>query len=980
MLLSDQSLQTLNKKQQIAVKSPLEPTAVLAGPGTGKTRVLVARIIYLIEYFHIHPENILALTFTNKAANEMQNRLVDLNSEKGKRVYTSTIHGFALSLLRKYFEQTGLRKHFTVCDGEYQIRLVKNICAPFIKENLDAKVKGILNAFSNYTIRQKSLSAFTRERYFEYVRHLDKHNLIDYDLIIVKCRDLLFNHPDVLREYQGIYRAILVDEFQDTDKVQYGILSLLAQKKKNIFIVADDDQSIYAWRGACPDNIRQFIVDFNIVAPIFLEENYRNGSRILSSANTIIQTTDRIIPNKKLRVNANKKNEIELRLFLTEKREIEFVIQKIRDWVNSGVSYGEIALIYPQHKVGQLFEQELLKEQIPYQMATGRSLLDNPMVYKLIAYLRMVRDPEDDLALEELSRTELESFLHSMIKQRSLKRKISFRKALYDFYRYGDQRITIESKLKIKNFIAHIANLINLKNFYQFNKFIDEIYSISDQQKSSFLIRMHANLEDVFSSSGPLALNILDLSEKKVTIVHPNEQVRYLAAELIKTVCGVEVRQQQGQQLLMIVDHMEIPLYRLLSDKRKGSLSAVFKFLQWYAVHRDRELSDFIVLDIETTDQDIEHCGIVEFAAVRVRNNRIVDRFSSLIKPDRAISRDAWNIHHISEQDVKNAPSIEQYWPEIKRYLGQDILIAHNGYAFDFPILDRFARKSEGEKLTNVKLDSLVLARSLYPDQSNSIDALMERFSIQCNQRHRALQDVEVLAEIYGHLRKHRLSFTGKISLERYLDYVALGNYLENAYSATEDRIFFIGGARKLGSPYSKILLNYCQRFTIDEGLISKKVKERLQQIVPQVSSYQEYEQLMLKIKNMTGLFNSLPIEEAIENFLSYIALSSAQDDLEEINAVSLLTYYAAKGLEFDKVFLLGMENENMPNFFALHKSSDDDRSVSQKMEEQKRLFYVGLTRAKTEIILTVVKNRGGWQRESSPFLKNLKIPSAIME
>jgi DNA polymerase III epsilon subunit family exonuclease len=755
---------------------------------------------------------------------------------------------------------------------------------------------------------------------------------------------------------------------------------LLGEKHKNIFIVADDDQSIYAWRGACPENIRQFIHDFKIVSPVFLEENYRNGSRILSSANTIIQTTDRIIPNKKLHVNDQKHNAIALCMFLTEKREMEYVIQKIRDWIAAGTSYGDIALIYPQHKVGQLFEQKLLKEQIPYQMATGRSLLDNPLVYKLIAYLRMIRDPEDDLALEELSRTELESFLHSMIKQRSLKRKISFRKALYDFYRYGDQRITVESKLKIKNFIAHIANLVNLKNFYQFNTFIDEIYSVSDQQKSSLLLRMHANLEDVFALSGQLAVTMLDLTGKKVTIVHPDVRIRYLAAELIKAVSGAEIQQEEGQQMLMLVDGMEIPLYRLISDKRKGALSALFKLLQWYAVHRDRELSDYVVLDIETTDQDIERCGIVEFAAVRVRDNMVVERLSSLIKPDRPISKEAREIHHIGENDVMHAPSIEQYWSEIKKFLGQDIIIAHNGYGFDFPILDRFARKIDGEKLTNVKLDSLVLARSLYPDQSNSIDALMERFSLRCTQRHRALQDVEVLAEIYSQLRKRRLSFSGKISLEMYLDYVALGNYLENCYSAAEDRIFFIGGARKLGSPYSKILQQYCQRFTVDADVLEKKVKEKLQQIVPQVSSFQEYEQLMLKIKNMTSLFNFLPIDQAIENFLSYIALSSAQDDLEEINAVSLLTYYAAKGLEFDKVFLLGMENEHLPNFFALHKSSDDDRSVSQKMEEQKRLFYVGLTRAKTEVILTVVKNRGGWQRESSPFLKALKIPYTIME
>lgn len=981
MHLSELILQNLNKNQQAAVTNPLEPIVVLAGPGTGKTRVLIARVLYLIHHFNILPDKILALTFTNKAASEMKSRLYDFDKEKGQQVVTGTIHGFALEILRRYYDRVGLNKHFAVCDSEYQQRLTKNICAPFIRENLDSKVKSILTVFSNYMIRKKPMPAFARERYHEYIKHLARHNLIDFDQIILKCKDLLTGNTDVLKEYQGLFRAILVDEFQDTDEIQYEIIRLLGMSNKNIFIVADDDQSIYAWRGACPENIRQFMSDFNIESPIFLTENYRNGNYILSSANSIIATTNRIIPNKKLKVKTTGENEIVVRLFSSEKGETEYIIKKIGEWIEKGVSYKDIAIIYPQHKVGQVLEQVFLKKQIPYQMATGRSLLDNPVVYKVIAYLRVVRDPEDDTALEELSRTELGSFLYGMIKQRSLRKKISFRKALYELYRFGDQQITVESKLKVKNFVAHIANLVNLKNFYNFNSFINEIYSISDQQKGSFLIRMRPNLEDIFKISEQLSIVQSEISSNnELEISHPNEQIGFLAARLIEAVTGNTVTPAIGKQLMLVINDREIPLYKLISDRREGALSVVFKYLQWYAVQKDRELQDFIVLDIETTDQDTDHCGIVEFAAVRVRDNVIVDRISSLINPQKSISRDAMNIHHITDSDVEDAPSIEKYWPEILDFIGEDILVAHNGYGFDFPILDRFSRKISGAKLANVKLDSLVLARNLYPEQSNSIDALMERFSLECGTRHRALQDVEVLADIYKRLRSERSSMLGKVSLEMYLDYVALGNYIEEKFYATEDRIFFVGGARKLSSPYSKILAKYCRQYNMDEEKMLKQVKDRLQQTIPQVSSYQEYEQIMVKVKNLTSLFDSLPIEEAIEKFLSYIALNSAQDELEEIDAVSLLTYYAAKGLEFDKVFLLGMENEHMPNFFALHKSSDDDRTVTQKMEEQKRLFYVGLTRAKTEVILTAVSNRGGWQREMSPFLKNLNIPYTSIE
>jgi DNA helicase-2/ATP-dependent DNA helicase PcrA len=217
-------------------------------------------------------------------------------------------------------------------------------------------------------------------------------------------------------------------------------------------------------------------------------------------------------------------------------------------------------------------------------------------------------------------------------------------------------------------------------------------------------------------------------------------------------------------------------------------------------------------------------------------------------------------------------------------------------------------------------------------------------------------------------MQQIKLEQTKQTSLEIVLDIVALGNIIEDKISAREDQIFFRCGSRKLLSPYSRIRSVHTRMFKSDEKILQEKIRNRINQIDP----YRSEEDIWQRIKELAHQFDALKIDEAIMQFLGFISLNSGQDQLQDINALSMLTFHAAKGLEFDKVILLGMENNNMPSFLAMRDDSDDDRPIAQKLEEQRRLFYVGLTRAKTEIVLTAVKNRGGWERESSPFLKEI--------
>jgi DNA polymerase III epsilon subunit family exonuclease len=997
LLMNDQILSTLNDKQIEAVTKPIEPVLVIAGPGTGKTRLLVSRIAWLIKNENVNPDKILALTFTNKAAAEMKSRLTELIGQDTHDVYVGTFHSFALNLLRRYYELLELNPFFTVCDQTYQDQLVKKLCAPFIEENIDLKVKGILLSFSNFAMRGKKLSVFAEERYKEYQNHLHKHNLIDFDQIISFCLKLLQENQDICEEYSYLYPAILVDEFQDTDPFQYEILRLLSKEHKNIFVVADDDQSIYSWRGANPENIKNFIRDFSIKKPVFLEINYRNGDKIISNAYRVISQTDRIEPDKKQKVDIEKSSDIELKFFYHEKDEVEFILTKIQSWVTDKVPYSEIAVIYPFHKIGQSLEQYIIKKQIPYQMATGKSILDEPLVKRIILYLKFIRDAEDPISLEELARVELGESLYSLIKHIAQNQHSSFRKILYQFYREEDEKLPYDSLLRIRNFIAHIANLVNLKGFFKFSQLLDEIYLETDPRTHSILFKYRFKLEKLDFISESDDLNQEKLSEERLYVYHSDKRISFLAAILLKQVlnCNVETlgdehafSELSDKDLVIELDSTvgkgeynvkRLPIYLMKNEKRQGSLSNLFKFLQWQTSHEDNKpFNKYVVLDLETTDKDKSTCGIVEIAAVRIENNIVLDELNSLINPEKAISKRAQRVHNISKEDVQDAPTIEEFWPKFHDFIGDSILIAHNGYNFDFPILDRYSKNISGIKLSNSRIDTLVIARNLFPGESNSIDALIQRFNLKVDKRHRALEDVQVLAQIMQKLQLLRLEIGRLTSLEMFLDNISLANFLEEKISGTEDKIFFIAGGRKLQSIYSMTRTLFAKEFRINEDILKEQIREKLYQLNPVFLSYQNNEHLLEKIKQLATQFDGVDFDEATANFLTQLSLNSSQDQLENINAVSLLTYHSAKGLEFDKVILMGMENKNMPGFHALRKDSDDDRPIPKKLEEQRRLFYVGMTRAKTELVLTAVKNRGGWEHESSPFLKDIKIKRNI--
>jgi len=967
-------LNELNKTQRKAVEAPREPILLLAGPGTGKTRTLIARIAYQIYKYEIAPQNVLALTFSNKAAGEIVLRLNDVLKDKSSKIKACTIHSFCLDILRKYHEQAGLHKHFTVCDDDYRQKLLGSLLQNRVREKLDKAVRGVSATFDQHCLKGKLLPPFSAMIYEEYLAHLTMHRLVDFNQIITKTLDLLTANLDILSQYQFMYQAIHVDEFQDTDHLQYDIVRLLAGKQHNIFVVADDDQSIYAWRGADPQNIRKFMQDFHIDKPIFLDFSYRSGVNIVSTASNIVKNTDRVEPNKTIRANNMAViDSIQSEFFSTEAEETDFILKKIHNWYREHkVPLSEIAFLYPRHTFGEPLSMMMIKERIPFQQAGGKALADNPSMKKLLLYLRLIRDPLDDLILGELVELELGYNLNKQIQTLMHHETTSFRKALFEFASRAKDGL---SEIKtLTTFVGRIANLINLKSFFSFDQIVDSI--LDDVKRSTDWPKLEATDFKGMKFPGAYA---------RLWIYSSNPEVAFLAQVMAGKVFKKDIHifhrvdnpSLKSADILVLLSPFEFSFPGKTYDftqylQKRSALGAFFRWLQGALTVNMPKFRDYVVFDLETTGRDTEKCGIVEIAAIRVRDGKAEKTYQTLVNPEMPIEPSAMAVHHISEEDIRLAPTMNDAWPLFKDFIADDMLIAHNGHAFDFRIINRYSRLFDKKKPGNVRYDSLILARHLYPDSRNSIDALSDRFSLEPGNRHRALDDVRVLNDIFKRMVHEEQERNRNHAGEDLLEYLALGVYLQKSMRMEEDRKLFAIGVSKLLSPYGISLQPYCQKFNKNFNSLCSALQSLSGQTLAQASLFETKDDFTNRLLEMAKVFNHLSTDEAIAEFLSVMTLLNPQDRLKTVEAVSLLTIHAAKGLEFRKVIIIGMEDENMPSWFSYKKTETDDRSTEQKLDEQKRVLYVAITRAKEEVILTAVKNRAGRQHKSSPFLREI--------
>ena len=413
LVARDNLLNGMNPKQKDAVVCTQGPLLIMAGAGSGKTRVLTHRIAYLIEEKNVNPWNILAITFTNKAAKEMKERVTRLMKEGGSDVWVSTFHSMCVRILRRDIDRIGYTKAFTISDPSEQQTLMKRI----LKErNIDPKKynpRAILGEISNAKneldtpedYRKRAASFFEKivaDCYDDYQRELRRNQAVDFDDLIMLAIRLFKESPETLDYYQNKFHYIHVDEYQDTNEAQYTLVNMLAERFKNLCVVGDADQSIYGWRGANMENILNFEKDYPDATTVLLEQNYRSTKFILQAANDVIGNNSKR-KVKKLWTDNHDGEKITYYRGQSEGDESRYVISKIQEEMKANhYNYGDFAVLYRTNAQSRVIEDSLLKSNIPYKMVGGHKFYDRKEIRDVLAYLRLIANPDDNMSFERV--------------------------------------------------------------------------------------------------------------------------------------------------------------------------------------------------------------------------------------------------------------------------------------------------------------------------------------------------------------------------------------------------------------------------------------------------------------------------------------------------------------------------------------------------------------------------------------------------
>ena len=478
---------TLNDKQKQAVMQTQGPVLILAGAGSGKTRVLTHRVAYLIDQEGVNPYQIMAITFTNKAAGEMRERVDKIVGFGAEQIWVSTFHSTCVRILRRYIDRLGYDNNFTIYDTDDQKGVMKEICKKLQIDTKMLKERTVLSAISSAKnelidpLQYEMQSAFDYNAsriakvYKEYQAVLHKNNALDFDDLIMKTVELFKADAQVLNNYQERFRYIMVDEYQDTNTAQFELIRLLAGKYRNLCVVGDDDQSIYKFRGA---NIRN-ILDFEKVYPeacvIKLEQNYRSTQVVLDAANAVIKNnTGR--KEKALWTEQKEGNRIHLRQFDTAYEEAEYIAGDVAAKTRAGEArFGECAVLYRTNAQSRLLEEKFIMEGIPYDVIGGVNFYARREIKDILAYLKTIDNGRDDVAVKRIINIPKRGIGMTTIvrvQEYADSRQISF----YDALKEADQIMTIgRSASKLKPFVTMIQTFRSKLEFYSLEELVRDI-------------------------------------------------------------------------------------------------------------------------------------------------------------------------------------------------------------------------------------------------------------------------------------------------------------------------------------------------------------------------------------------------------------------------------------------------------------------------------------------------------------------------
>jgi DNA polymerase III epsilon subunit family exonuclease len=985
-------------QQRLAIEAPLGPTLVVAGPGAGKTFCLIARVNHLITVRGFAPNRICAVTFTNKAAEEIAVRLRHTVGDRAEGITRGTIHALCLSILREHAEAAGLQKGFGVADDQYQRIILGRLGVHPERRSM------LLTLFGRHRLQDYRLAPKDAQLFREYAAYLARRNMLDFDALIANTGALLRNRVDIADAIAARWDYLLVDEFQDLNPVQYDLLKRFAAPHDNFFAVGDDEQSIFSWTGADPYVLVRFRRDYGIEQPIVLDRNCRCSHQIFETARRVLAQNPQLF-DKALTAERESEHEVVACDFPDEDAEATWLLEDLRadaaaSGEGGGLDWGDYAILYRQHRVGEYLEGRLLRAGIPCRLARGRSLIEDDVIGYVITALRVVRDPGDPIALEAFARRVLsEHFLQEV--EAALEGSVDFLTSVRTLARARPANDPDTKKLW--RLVYQVENLRALRRAHSsVPALVEEILSQSIGPYRNALEEHHDELSD--PAALPDAVRLAErldqaIADDQPIAIEPQGGLE-IALRGMLVAAGVRNVPSTGPATGPLKPRGMAPglthpgqTVRQADGGGNGLALTLFKALQLlHAKEFAPALGRYVAFDFETTDKDVATCGVVEIGAARVVHGEIVDRFHTLVNPFQRIATDATKVHGYTDADVQTAPSFSAVWPQFRAFVGEDVLIAHNGQHFDIPVLRRLATGMEGVDSLDF-YDTLPLVRSLSRD-SAKLEDIAARFGIDAGRGHHALDDAVTLAQVYLELERRRVVRARKAVLVNLLDYLGLGLALEGKDGAEQQLLLGLARFYTLGR-YSDALEFYAaeQERTgatarpVDDVITKLGGRQLMARLRATPDPAHRFPAAVARLRALmepsppdplspSGSSPPSPLSpsgrggtlvEDIDRLLDRVALSTSEGADVVPDRINLLTLHSTKGLEFSRVYIVGVEDFQLPGYYAATENREDE------IQEARRLLYVGMTRARDRLILTRVDQRFGLSAGGNRFLDEMK-------
>ena len=1038
-------LQELNEKQQQAAAHTDGAILVVAGPGTGKTKVITHRIAHLIRNHQVAPHQIFAVTFTNKAAQEMLERIKELlGTTQGLEVRIHTFHAFCVGLLREHAGEIGLGVNFAIFSQETQDEVIIECLRELHQNQLTYPPWMLRNIISAYKMKLEDPTADRDEIRLgdgtviddpvqvqdiadllkAYQTKLAAHNALDFDDLIFRAVEVLDRVPDIRAKYHKDLRFILVDEYQDINAAQYALLKLLSRAPDhNIMVVADGDQSIYSWRGSSPKYIELFKQDFD-PAVVELEEHYRCSEKILRAAGAVIAKNTRQ-KESVLKTHKDAGNTLYRYTLDTPDAEANHIITLIRKLVEERhYSYGDIAVFYRTHQLAETLVDRLHQERIGFQRIGRINSFQEEYAQGILSYLNFIQWqlPRDIEKAVNFPQQLVDDLTLVRLKWLAQQRDITLIELLRKIDDYPED-VGPLTRWNVRQFFQQTDDFHEGIKGERIHTVANKLFDLLSSRRSPYQSEDMHEIENQPEIPGlRAAIDTLH------SAINRGDSIRLMSSYGIDSYCAAHiVRSTLERYLDFSIDTdllpSDSPLPPIMAEKGVNILIGEFgdlperedttillgsagsadanvlqlnesqltesrsvtalKLCQRLLSSFERpNLSDMIVYDLETIDNDPKSAEIIEVGANRLSAiGSELERYYQLVKPTGRIPQSSMRIHGIDNETVANEPGIETVLPQFLSFIQDRILIGHNIADFDNLVLERDLGRYLKRGLSNPYYDTLATAQRLYPRESCNLDALASKFNIKHDTMHRAIEDVRVTRRVFDELIKEDLRRREVRSLPELLPLVGIGilasqqnrQGLEMAEGMVAGiQTFYQAAVRYVRTHQPALDWLDADLQPMEQESVQKFIQTLTQTQIDESPEDRDWEARRARFMNGVLHFEATSADRRLTDFLDFQKLINSADEIQiETDKITLMSLHAAKGTEFPVVIIMGLEDGTFPI-----------RSKGQplsELEEERRLFYVGMTRAQDRLYLTsVVRRKSDYESGSSMFLR--EIPSNLIE